>query len=279
MKRHIIKPLLIMGVAGGLFLLSSCLKNNKYYVNLGKYSPSMELPLAATNTNGLIPVAMGTKNPAADTFDVVVNVASVHPLNSPQTATIALDTAYLSQYNAQQEQADSTFVPYEVLPDSVYTVNTWNLTVPAGQRQAFATITIAIDKMDATHNYVLPFTIVKSSLAISNWNHEMLNIQEINQYAGTYSNTYSGDLGSGNNTMTLSTVNASTCSSNLIGVYSNPIYFTVNPDNSVTVLDALGGGNSTTTDPSSHYDPGSQTYYLNYKYYGSYHIVETLTLQ
>ncbi|MGH2645188.1 MAG: DUF1735 domain-containing protein, partial [Chitinophagaceae bacterium] len=211
MKRNINKTLLAMGVAACIFLLRSCLKNNKYYVDFSKYKPSMELPLAATNVNGLVPVPMGVINPT-DSFEVVVNVASVNPLNTSETATIGLDTAFLDQYNTQQQQATAAaqaaylaadtsntvndpnyppdYVPYELFPDSLYTINTMNLTVPAGQREVHATLIVNARGINTNYQYVLPFTITQSSLAISSWNHLMLNIQQKNPYDDNYTNTY-----------------------------------------------------------------------------------------
>lgn len=282
-----------------VFSLSSCLKNNKYAVDFGSYEPSIELPLAAMNVNTVVPVALTTTVPAVE-WRVVVNVASMDKPDNPVTATLALDVDYLNQFNtendaaakaAQQEYLEedtahtvddddypADYEYYQLLPDSLYTIDTWDLTVPAGERQAYATLMISAARMSSDFRYILPFTISNASITINNWNHLLLNIQAKNPYDGKYTHTYSGTLGSGKNSMTLTTVNPTTSKSNLIGVYSNVIYYVVNPDNSVTVLDALDGSNSTTTDPSSYYDPATQTFHLDFAYYGAYHIVETLVM-
>ena len=293
------KPLKISGlllICTGL-LLGSCLKNNKYYVDFGDYAPSIELPLAANNVNGVVAVPLTATIPEVEYF-VKVNVASMDKPNKPVTATLKLDIDYLNQYNAKQDAAtkaaqqkylaadpDNTvddddypadYIPYEILPDSLYTIETYDITVPAGQREGQIKVMIAASRMSSEHKYILPFTIAESNMAISNWNHLLLNIQPKNAYDGKYSHTYSGALGSGKNSMTLSTVNPTTSKSNLIGVYSNEIYFVVNSDNSVTVLDDLGSDNTTVTDPSSYYDPDTETFHLKYKYYNKYAIEETL---
>lgn len=273
-----------MTVACSVFVLSSCLKNNKYYVDFSNYEASIELPLAATNLNKPAPVALTTTVPAVEYY-VVVNVASVNPLNKEVTATLALDEAYLDEYNQKQdaqrkqEQQDylagddshtvdddnypPDYVPYELFPDSLYTIDTWDLTVKPGERQARATLMISASRMNTDHKYVLPFTITDSNIPISSWNHLMLNIQAKNAYDGDYNNTYSGSLGSGENVVTLSTVSPTTSVTGLIGVYSNEVYITVNPNtNAVTV--EVPSLVPTITDPSSKYDPATQTFTLKY---------------
>jgi hypothetical protein len=237
----------------------------------------VELPLAAAHVNKPFALALDVV-PTPTTYYAVVNVASVNVPSSPVTATLAIDQAYLDQYNADQLAADSNYVPYEMLPDSVYSIASFDATIPAGQRLDSVPITINTSKLALSgHKYVLPITIKSASVNISNWNHLMINVTGKNQYDGSYTNTYSGDLGDGTNTEKLTTVSATMSHTGLIGVYSNDVYIDVDPStNNVTVLDATDGSNSTTTDPSSHYDPATRTFYLKYAYYGSYNIVQTL---
>ncbi|MCL6524627.1 MAG: DUF1735 domain-containing protein [Thermoflavifilum sp.] len=179
MKKNILYSLLSLTAFVSLLFLYSCLKNNEYYTDFSKITPSIQLPLAANNLNNPVTFSFTTSN-IPDTIPVYVNVASISPLNTPVTATLGLDTGYLNQYN----QANGT--NYELLPDSVYTISSWDITVPAGQRLAYSNLIIYTTKMDASHNYVLPITIVKSSLPIENWNHLLLNIVAKNQYDGVY---------------------------------------------------------------------------------------------
>ncbi len=49
----------------------------------------------------------------------------------------------------------------------------------------------------------------------------------------------------------------------LIGVYGNEVYVYVDPATDlVTCSDAIDGSNTSTTDPSSHYDPATKTFYI-----------------
>ncbi|MGH2642685.1 MAG: DUF1735 domain-containing protein [Chitinophagaceae bacterium] len=210
MKRYLNKTGGVIILAAGIFLMSSCLKNNNFYTDFSHYKPSIELPLAATYVNLPFPEAIDVSNQPVE-YPVVINVASVNPLNQTVTATLAVDKAYLDQYNAQQDaatkqkQADylaadpshkvsdkdypDDYDPYELLPDSLYTADSWNLTVSAGQRQARMNFKIATSKMDLDGKYVLPVTITQASIDISSWNHLMIYFTPKNKYDGKYTVT------------------------------------------------------------------------------------------
>ncbi len=90
------------------------------------------------------------------TYYAVVNVASVNVPTAPVTATLQVDQAGLDAYNADQDAAakkaqqdylaadtshkvtddnyPTDYVPYEMLPDSVYSIASFDATIPAGQR-------------------------------------------------------------------------------------------------------------------------------------------------
>ena len=180
-------------VAGLVFSLQSCLKNSKYYQDFSKGSPAVELPWAAKYVNK--PYGITWSPDTTTSWKVYVNVASVDPPSSPVTATLAIDNDWVDQYNAtqnaaaQQAQQDYladtshsvndpkypySWTPMELMPDSLYTVSSYDLTIPAGQRQAYADVLVHSEKFAPGHNYVLPFTISKSNINISSWNHEPL---------------------------------------------------------------------------------------------------------
>jgi hypothetical protein len=234
----------ILLLAALVFSLQSCLKNNKFYEDFSKGGASAELPLAATYTNK--PYGISWSPDTTTEFKVYVNVASVDLPSSPVTMTLGIDQAWVDQYNADQtaaaQQAQQDYLadtshhtsdpsypyswtPMEVMPDSLYTVSSLDLTVPAGQREAYADVTVKSNKFAPGHNYVLPFTIVKSSINISNWNHLPLWFIS-SPFAGTYNNYHTNitKLGAllydGDDVMTLSTVDQHTVAqSGSIGDY------------------------------------------------------------
>jgi hypothetical protein len=243
MKRYFNKStFLFAALAGGIFLLGSCLKNNKYYVDFSKGKPSVELPLSATNLNK--PFGITWSPDTTTSYKIYINVASVNPLNTPVTATLDLEPDLITQYNASQDAAakqaqadylkdpshhktDPTYpydwIPMEILPDSLYSLSIdgksasipFELTVPAKQREAYADLLMQTDKLPAGHNYVLPFTITKSSIDVSSWNHLGLWLLS-SPFAGTYSHYHVKISGSATadftDVMPLSTVDQHTVS-------------------------------------------------------------------
>lgn len=149
--------------------LSSCLKNGPYNVDFTGVKPSVDLPLAAANGNGVVPFTFQT---GANTFPVYADLASPSPLSSSTTVTLIVDSAYLNSYNT----ANGT--SYTLLPDSDYTVNTLNLTIPAGQRLDSAEVTFDISKINPSSSisYVLPFSISAASQPIEQWSHLLIGV-------------------------------------------------------------------------------------------------------
>ncbi len=168
LKNKVVMGLILLVTASSL---SSCLKNGQYYTDFGSIQASVDLPLAASFANGIAEFDYDSTTTSAS-IPVYVNVASVSPLNKAVTATIAIDSAYLAQYNA------SNSTNYKMLPASAYKVSTFNLTVPANQRLDSALVTFDFTKVDITDTanlYILPFTITSSSLPIEQWNHLLLH--------------------------------------------------------------------------------------------------------
>lgn len=234
MKKNKIKYFRLFVFTGLIFIMQSCLKDNKYAVDFSQGKSAMELPLAAKYANkpwGL------SWSPDTTTFTkIAVNVASVDIPSVENTATLGIEPEWIDAYNAEQtaaatkEQEDYlaadtshtvndpkypySWIPMELLPDSLYTVSSWDLTVAAKQRTAYADVAIKTDKFENGHNYVLPFTIVKSNLLISNWNHLPLwFISSV--FAGTYNNFHAHTVGGPydetyDDVMTLSTIDQHT---------------------------------------------------------------------
>ena len=207
MKQNKNKYLRLLLIAGMLFSLQSCLKNNEFYTDFSKGKPAVELPLAATFTNKPFAKSFDVSN-TPSVYYAVVNVASVNKPTSPVTATLGVDVDYLNSYNAAQDaiakkaQADylaadpnntvddsnypSDYTPYELMPDSTYQIASFEATIAPGHREDSVPIQIFTNKIASGHIYLLPLTIVKSSLPISNWNHLMINIGAKNAYDGIY---------------------------------------------------------------------------------------------
>ncbi len=160
MKQNKNRYFRILLIAGLVFTMQSCLKNNKYYADFSKGSPAIELPLAAKYANG--PYGISWSPDTTTSFKLYVNVASVNKPTAPVTATIGIDNDWVTQYNtdqsaaatkAQQDYLDAdpahtsddpnypySWTPMEVMPDSLYTVSAMDLTVPANEREAYSDV-------------------------------------------------------------------------------------------------------------------------------------------
>lgn len=179
MKKNLNKYFRLMLIGGLIFSMQSCLKNNKFYTDFSKGKPAVELPLAASKANKPIAVSFDVSNTPSQYY-AVVNVASVNKPTTTVTATLGIDQAYLDQYN------DDNSTTFELMPDSAYQIATWDATIQPGHREDSIPIMIFTNKIAPGHNYILPLTIVSSSIEISSWNHLMLNIGAKNKFDGKY---------------------------------------------------------------------------------------------
>ena len=162
-----------------LFGFTSCLKNSNYNTPFSTVGASVELPLAATNNNSPVTFSYTEGQPAY--FPVYINLASPKPLGTAVTATFALDTVFLNNYNTVNSTA------YQLLPDSDYSIiNGWARNIPAGQRLDSMYVKFDLDKIGLALNYILPITIQNASVPIEQWNHLLIHILVRNKYDGEY---------------------------------------------------------------------------------------------
>ena len=183
MLKQVKKIIYSAGILAVVSTLPSCLKNGAYYIPFSSAAASVDLPLAASTSNGITAFAY-PPTVTTVTLPIMVNVASPSMPSTPTTISLALDTAGLSQYNADNG------TDYQPLPDSTYTVSGWDVTVPAGKRLDSITVTIDLSKLDLSNAYVFPVTIASASLPIEQWNHLFYYVAVKNQWDGVYS--YSG---------------------------------------------------------------------------------------
>ncbi|HVB04604.1 MAG TPA: DUF1735 domain-containing protein [Chitinophagaceae bacterium] len=225
MKRNIYKFLTGGLVLGTMLGTSSCLKNNKYYIDFSKVGTTVEMAMAparaVTPPNALgYSTSLGAgfyldsvNYSGNDTLPIYVNVASPSVPTTATTATLALDPTDFATYNGilggvydiyyyflglpapQSNVITSGYIgipnadgfQYEILPDSCYTVSSWTVTVPGGQRLAPLNVIVNVNKIDTSstwiidstisnnpievlnHNYILPVTIASASQKVSNW--------------------------------------------------------------------------------------------------------------
>jgi hypothetical protein len=265
----------LMGLMVVLVSLPSCLKNGAYYIPFSSAAASVDLPLAASTSNGITAFAY-PPTVTSVTLPIAVNVASPSIPNTATNVTLALDTAGLSAYN----QANGT--NYLPLPDSVFTLSSMTVTIPAGKRlDTSITATINLAALDLSNAYVLPITIASASLPIEQWNHLFYYIAVKNQWDGKYSyqgyTLRAGDpVRTGNFTgqsMTLLTSGSNSVTFASLAIWAdlsgigigNPT-LTIDGSNNVTITSP--GGATNQAGYPSRYDPSTQTFYISF-YWGA----------
>jgi len=274
MLNQVKKIIYSAGILAVVSTLPSCLKNGDYYIPFSSAAASVDLPLAASTSNGITAFAYPSTVTTV-TLPIMVNVASPNLPTTATTISLALDTAGLSAYNADNG------TDYQPLPDSTYTVSSWDVTVPAGKRLDSITVTIQLSKLDLSNAYVLPITIASASLPIEQWNHLFYYVAVKNPWDGVYSyqgytlragdpvktGNFTGQemtlLTSGSNSVTFATL-ALWADATGIGI-GNP-QLTISNTNAITISSPGGA----TADPTynNHYDPATQTFYIQF-YWGA----------
>lgn len=252
--------------------LSSCLKNSNNYVDLTKGVPLVELPLEARNLPGnLVPEALPI-SATPQVIQVAVNIASVNPLNSPVTVTLALDAPAIDVYNHAQGLDTGGNVPYKMLPAADYSIPTYQVTIPAGQRLGYININVNTSLIDPSGLFILPIKIVNGGgQQVSNYDELLLSVGAKNQYDGTYTasgirhHPVLGDIPF-NYSVAMGTASASAVDGPALADLKQDLHLQINADNTVTVTstDEPDGANQAGT--TSTYNPATKTFTLHYFY-------------
>jgi hypothetical protein len=266
---------------------SGCLKPANYYTNFSAINPIAQFSMGGnTLTNAWITVQSGTTE-----YPINVNVAYPNPLNKPTTFTLALDTA---DFNSQMAPNG-----YAILPDSLYSVKSWTVTVPAGQDTGTFYIEVNSAKLGANTNFVLPLHIVSASgIAISNnFGYGFWLVRNGNAWTGMYHSVgYRKEVGV---TFTINQDKYLYYADTTGGLYpANTVI--AQAGDQVTYID-YGIGMDLTVDPATNlvtvtsdpyqgasgkiplnnmgvcqYDPVNRVFTLNYSYVNAYGNTDTL---
>jgi hypothetical protein len=191
MKNMKNKIIVIISFLSGIFLLSSCLKDDADFWQedvAGKMYATIANP--GLQTQSLLPV------PDEVTISFLVNIASDALPGTTNTITLAFDNAAIAAYDSTLKQAaianndtldngDPKYKNYVPYPGAVLLTPT--ITIPAGSRNAYAQIKVArADTIQLTGNYMAAVTITASSQPIA------ANMKTV-LYAFPLANAYEGD--------------------------------------------------------------------------------------
>lgn len=221
-------------------------------------------------------------------YPVTVSYSGANVAPEDITITLGVDTAAVTQYNTEQEEA------FDAITPDLYTIPA-SVTIPKGQRTAQVVIKLKPSKFDFAKNYVLPIRIVSASTGVvsGNFGTILLGVKAKNIYDATYTATgyvyHPTSPRAVAKDKPLVTVSPTTVSVELgdLGGSGYNANLTVDPKtNKVTITPAAGAAGAPYTQfdtalPSPYtaawpnaakanntYDPATKTFYLRYGYMG-----------
>jgi len=208
--------------------------------------------------------------PAVSEDEIEVIVQFSGAFNAPEDidVTVEISPADIAAYNEDHGLADGE--EYYVLEDSKFELpgggNSVTVTIPKGEKRTSFMVTVNPDQFGFAKNLALPLKIasVSSGTISGNFSHMLYAVIPNNQWAGTWTNTYTGSLGEGTNTVTMSTTGEFTTTSDLVGVYSNQTIIEVDPVNNYAKVISVSGLGDATNDPGNYWDPETKTIYVKY---------------
>jgi len=261
--------------------LSSCLKEHMQNIDADRSVSLVEFANSGSNVASASSVYPGfytdlgtlVKGESA-TFNVNVGYSGTEVAPEDITVNIALDTAALATYNAQN--GTSYMVPF----NDVFSMPT-SVVIKKGERLAQTQITVAItDSFKFEESYALPLKItsVSTGAVSSNFGKAVYSFGVRNIYDGHYSlkgyTLRATDAVKTGNFTRPSGMNLLTVGSNKVqfeelqvwadqtGVGIGNPAFTVNANNSVTITS--DGGAINAPDYDSHYDPETKTFFVSF---------------
>jgi len=181
MKIDMKKIFSICAAASLLISLTGCLKDDPLNDFASTAKPIVEMPYHGLEGFASDAV-LAAGQPSPFEVPLIVNIASVEPLNTDVNVTLAVDDALRTQYNSS-----GAGLQYEALPDSTYTFDVKTGTIKAGSRLDTFYVHLLTDKIDFTHNYMLPVKIADASGQTISGNFGVAYLHIIgNPLAGNY---------------------------------------------------------------------------------------------
>jgi hypothetical protein len=214
-------------------------------------------------------------------IEVIVQFSGA--FNAPENIDVTLEVSPsdIPAYNEDQNLSDGD--EYYVLSDNKYELpgggNSVTVTIPKGQKRTSFMVKVKPDQFGFDKNYALPLKISSASSGVvsGNFGHMIYAVIPNNEWAGDWTNKYiTNNLGSGTNTVTMSTSGEFTTTSMLIGVYSNQMTLEIDPVNNYARVLSVSGLGAVTNSPDNYWNPDTQTIYVKY-FSGSRTLEQTFT--
>lgn len=148
-----------------LFTLGSCVKDrNALATDFSNLQPIVELRdniSGVGNDAGLANFGKASLNFTSDPYvqSFYVNLASVNVRSQDLKVTLGVDQAALDAYNADPNNE----IKFEMMPDSLYSFTTTEVTIPSGLRVAKDSVIFYPSKFDPSKSYMLPISVTDAS--------------------------------------------------------------------------------------------------------------------
>lgn len=149
MKTKYIIPFILIGL---LVNLNSCLKD-KPVTDYSNIQPVIIIPNANWPSSAPANSLSYSSSGGSQQIQLYARVSWENTLKKDLSVTFIKDTSALNSYNALY----GTNLIY--MPDSCYSLSSLQLSIPAGQREAYLPITIYPDKLGVSSDNTLVFTI------------------------------------------------------------------------------------------------------------------------
>jgi hypothetical protein len=172
--------------------LSSCLKDLEDFVGDFSSSPYIaELSESANAATGTVAREIIDPTSPAE-FKLRVNIASAFPLDKDTKVTLALDNNLIAAYNTEKGLTGvDAAIP---VPANALTIPTYEVTIPAGKREAEWSFTVDANKVpnSLATMYILPVKIssAENNVVVSgNFGSKLVRVLARNKYDGIYTVT------------------------------------------------------------------------------------------
>jgi hypothetical protein len=135
-----------------IFLLSGCLKND-VVLDYSGIQPIVLIPDSNWPARGFGAMPLTDSIKGTTLLNLYAKVSYVNALKKDVPVKFVQDNALIAAYNAQWG------TDYKLLPDSCYTVNSLELTIPANTKQASLPVTLIPSKINGQYDYILAYSI------------------------------------------------------------------------------------------------------------------------
>lgn len=222
----------LITLASAIGFFAACLEDKGYTDIIDSADNKPVVSLFGTE-NGLYPSAI----PISASEDVSVTITAARATTDLKV-TLKLDFDAVAKYNAQLaadaiaagdtlDDGTADFDPFDLFPDSLYTIPSMVVNIPKGTKDVDFTIKVNTSKMSLSDNYILPVVIESvegdpNAVISDNIKSLLWYIQAKNRFDGHY--TVTGEMVDATN-------------AGLVGPYPWDVYLVTQGANQVAIYD------------------------------------------